>query len=137
MNRLRELITTAAVSTVLLVSLLGTLATAPPAAHAAEWPILYTNTEFTGLSSPLFLTGDGTGARRYVVERAGRILVADANSSATSVFLDITPKVSVVSERGLLGLAFEPDYAVTGRFYVYYIDGAGLTHLSRFQQGPG
>jgi len=118
--------------TVLLVQLL-----APALAQAATWPILYTDTAFSGANAPLFLTGDGTGSRRYVVERAGRILVSDANSSATSVFLDIRPKVSVVSERGLLGLAFEPDYAVTGRFYVYYVDGGGLTHLSRFQRDPG
>jgi len=109
----------------------------PSIAHAATWPILYTNTSFTGISAPLFVTGDGTGARRYIVERAGRILVANANSSATSVFLDIRPKVSVVSERGLLGLAFEPNYAVTGRFYVYYVDESGMTHLSRFQRDPG
>jgi len=37
----------------------------------------------------------------------------------------------------LLGLAFEPNYAVTGRFYVYYVDGSGMTHLSRFQRDPG
>lgn len=120
-------------ATALLLALLVT----PSIAQAATWPILYTNTSFSGVSAPLFVTGDGTGARRYIVERAGRILVADANSSATSVFLDIRPRVSVVSERGLLGLAFEPNYAVTGRFYVYYVDGNGLTHLSRFQRDPG
>ena len=118
-------------------ALLLALLVMPSVAQAATWPILYTNTAFSGSNAPLFVTGDGTGARRYVVERAGRILVADANSSATSVFLDIRPQVSVVSERGLLGLAFEPNYAVTGRFYVYYVDGNGLTHLSRFQRNPG
>jgi len=130
MNRIR---TATRVAAALLVALLFT----PVIAQAATWPILYTTTSFSGISAPLFVTGDGTGARRYVVERAGRILVADTSSSATSVFLDIRPKVSVVSERGLLGLAFEPNYAVTGRFYVYYVDGGGMTHLSRFQRDPG
>ncbi len=130
MNRVR---TATRVAAALLLALLIT----PAIARAATWPILYTNTAFSGLNSPLFVTGDGTGARRYVVERAGRILVADANSSATGVFLDIRPKVSVVSERGLLGLAFEPGYAVTGRFYVYYVDASGMTHLSRFRRDPG
>jgi glucose/arabinose dehydrogenase len=48
-------------------------------------------------------------------------------------FLDLSAKVSTDGERGLLGLAFDPDYATTGSFVVHYTDLAGNTALSRFQ----
>ena len=110
--------------------------TAPPKASAAL-PVVYLDSVYTGLAEPLFVTGDGTGQRTYIVERAGRIRVAQTGSSATSVFLDIRSRVSVVGERGLLGLAFSPQYAVDGRFYVYYVDESGMTHLARFERDPG
>lgn len=107
-----------------------------PAVAAAEWPVIYLSTIHTGLSSPVFVTGDGTGQRTYIVERAGIIKVSPVGSSATSVFLDLRSSVSTVGERGLLGLAFAPQYAVNGRFYVYYVDSQGLTHLTRFTRDP-
>lgn len=74
-------------------------------------------------TAPVFLTfaADGTN-RVFVVEQAGRIRVFD-NDDATSsagTFLDITAKVNSGGEEGLLGLAFDPAYAVNGFFYVYY-----------------
>lgn len=72
---------------------------------------------------PVFLTHapDGTD-RIFVVEQAGRIHVFrnDADVAATQVFLDITASVRGEIEQGLLGLAFHPDFAVNGFFYVYY-----------------
>ncbi len=74
-------------------------------------------------ASPLYLTAAPDGRDRvYVVEKAGRILIfknTDAVTTST-VFLDIRNKVYPYGERGLLGLAFDPDYAKTGIFYVYY-----------------
>lgn len=122
--------------TAILALVLGGALLAPAPATAA-WPVIYLRTAYTGLSAPLFVTGDGTGQRTYIVERAGRIMVAQGASSATSVFLDIRSSVSTVGERGLLGLAFSPQYAVNGRFYVYYVDAQGLTHLARFTRDPG
>jgi hypothetical protein len=72
------------------------------------------------LASPVFVTHAGD-ARLFVVEKAGRIKIVKNGSLVATPFLDMTAKVEAqASERGLLGLAFEPDYASTGRFYVYY-----------------
>ena len=108
------------------------LATAAPAHAAAAWPTIYLAKRYAGLSSPVFVTGDGTGDRVYIVERAGTIRMARTGETTTSVFLDVSAKVDTTGERGLLGLAFAPGYAANGRFYVYYVDAAGMTHLSRF-----
>jgi len=59
----------------------------------------------------------------YVVEQPGRILVVRDGAVLPEPFLDITDRVTLIGERGLLGLAFHPDYPVNGRFFVYYTDG--------------
>jgi glucose/arabinose dehydrogenase len=75
-----------------------------------------------GLSSPLFVTdaGDASGPL-FVVEKGGRIRIL-SGGVITGTFLDIHTKVSKDGERGLLGLAFHPDYATNGRFYIDYTD---------------
>ncbi len=74
-------------------------------------------------SSPVYLTyaPDGTD-RLFVVEVAGRIRVFPNADSATvtTTFLDIRAQVRSGGEEGLLGLAFDPDYATNGYFYVHY-----------------
>jgi glucose/arabinose dehydrogenase len=89
----------------------------------------------TGLSAPLYVTHahDGTN-RLFILEQAGRIRVAQPGASTSTVFLDIVSQVLSGGERGLLGLAFHPQYSINGRFFVYYTrqpDGA-LT-LSEYQ----
>jgi len=84
---------------------------------------------FPGLSfeRPLFLAAaPGDAQRLYVVEQGGRIHAFDrSNATKTTVFLDLGAKVSRQGEEeGLLGLAFHPQYASNGLFYVYY-SGAG------------
>jgi glucose/arabinose dehydrogenase len=80
-----------------------------------------------GLSSPIFLDAPIGDSRLFVVEQPGRIkIIADG---AVSTFLDISSKVLSGGERGLIGLAFHPDYASNGLFYVHYSrsgDGAGV-----------
>jgi glucose/arabinose dehydrogenase len=58
----------------------------------------------------------------FVTEQKGVIQAFDANhpEQGPHVFLDITNRVNSGGEEGLLGLAFDPDYAQNGRFYVYY-----------------
>jgi glucose/arabinose dehydrogenase len=61
----------------------------------------------------------GDRSRVFVVEKPGRVVVR--HGAAQSTFLDLTGRVkSDGYEQGLLGLAFAPDYATSGRFYVYY-----------------
>jgi len=88
----------------------------------------------TGLSQPVFLTHprDGSG-RRFIVEQAGRILVMQPGSDTWTVFLDIRSRVLSGGERGLLGLAFHPRFAVNRRFLVNYTKAPdGATIVSEF-----
>jgi hypothetical protein len=80
----------------------------------------------TGLSSPLFVGHAGDGSNRiFIVERAGYIRVLQPGSSTPTQFLDIDARVLSGGERGLLGLAFHPQYESNGRFFVFYTrDGA-------------
>jgi len=88
----------------------------------------------SGLSFPLYLTAPvGDLARLFVVEKTGGIRVLKDGVLLPDPFLDLSAQVSSGSEQGLLGLAFDPEYAVNGRFVVHYTDLAGNTALSRFQ----
>ncbi len=94
----------------------------------------FPNLDFSGA---VFLTHSGDGTNRiFVVEQSGTIKVFPNNQQASEVktFLDITDRVTAGGEMGLLGLAFHPDYAINGYFYVNYTGGNPLkTYISRFQ----
>ena len=84
-------------------------------------------------ATPTYLThapGDPTGV--YVTERAGTIKVARGNPAATTTFLDITTRVSITGEGGLLSVAFAPDYVTSGRLYVYYANLDGDIEIDEF-----
>lgn len=88
----------------------------------------------SGFSGPLYVThaGDGSG-RVFVVEKRGVIRLLEDGRA----FLDISDRVqSRGSEQGLLGLAFHPDFAANGRFFVHYSDRNGDTVIARFEVGP-
>jgi glucose/arabinose dehydrogenase len=88
----------------------------------------------SGLSSPLYLTSPpGDLSRLFIVEQGGLIRVIKDGVLLPAPFLDISTRISAGGEQGLLGLAFYPDYATSGRFAVHYTDPAGDTHLSIFQ----
>lgn len=87
-----------------------------------------------GLTSPLDLqSAPNDRTRLFVVEQAGRIRVVRAGALAPAPFLDISARVSSGGERGLLGLAFHPQYGSNGRFFVNYTDRSGDTHISEFR----
>lgn len=88
----------------------------------------------SGLANPTDIANAGD-ARLFVVEKAGRIKVIDQNGDLAGLpFLDITNKVNDrASERGLLGLAFHPDYQQNGYFFVNYTNADGNTVVSRFE----
>jgi hypothetical protein len=89
-----------------------------------------------GFSNPVFLTNAGD-SRLFVVERGGVIeIIHDDNSVST--FLDIHTLVNQNGgEQGLLGLAFHPDYASNGLFYVYYTMPSGSETLVEFKRSTG
>jgi glucose/arabinose dehydrogenase len=74
-----------------------------------------------GLAQPLFVThaGDDSG-RLFVVEQGGRILIFEDGALLEQPFLDLGDRVRSGGERGLLGLAFHPDFDANGRFFVDY-----------------
>ncbi len=89
----------------------------------------------TGFASPVKIANAGDD-RLFVVERAGRVRIVESDGAVQATpFLNIVTRVnSTGGEQGLLGLAFDPDYATNGFLYVYYINGAGsgTSRISRF-----
>ena len=86
------------------------------------------------LDSPLFVThaGDGSG-RIFVLEKVGKIRIVVDGTLVETPFLDITDRVrSSANEQGLLGLAFAPNYAESGFFFVNYTDDDGNTVVARY-----
>jgi glucose/arabinose dehydrogenase len=90
--------------------------------------------------SPLYVTAPpGDRSRVFVVQQGGRIRVVVNGRRAARPFLDITGSVVSGGEQGLLSMAFAPDYARSGRFYVNYTDNNGDTRVEEFrrsQQNP-
>ena len=75
----------------------------------------------SSLSSPVLVTNARDGSNRlFVVEQPGRIQVLQPGALTPSVFLDITTKVISGGERGLLGLAFHPQFNANRRLFVNY-----------------
>jgi hypothetical protein len=94
----------------------------------------------TGLSSPVFVGHAGDGSNRlFIVEQDGVIRVVQPGGSTAAVFLDIGSRVLSGGERGLLGLAFHPQYSTNGRFFVFYTrngDGALVIAEYRVSSNP-
>jgi glucose/arabinose dehydrogenase len=87
----------------------------------------------SGLTMPVTVAnaGDGTG-RLFIVQQEGQILIFVNGIILPTPFLDISNLVSCCGERGLLGLAFHPDYTANGFFYVDYTDVNGNTVVARY-----
>ncbi|HEX5695768.1 MAG TPA: PQQ-dependent sugar dehydrogenase [Acidimicrobiia bacterium] len=84
---------------------------------------------------PTVLTAPVGDDRLFIAQRVGVIRILDADRQMLDpAFLDISDRVLANGiEQGLLGLAFHPDYASNGRFFVYYTDREGRRQLSEFQ----
>lgn len=85
-----------------------------------------------GLTHPVAIASSGDG-HLYVAEQAGTVRVVADGRLAPAPFLDLRGSVSSGGERGLLGLAFPPDYASSGRLYVDYTDRQGSAVLARYR----
>lgn len=85
-----------------------------------------------GVTNPVYLTAPSNTDRLFIVEKGGRIVVVESGQLLGSPFLDISGLVSRGSEQGLLSMAFHPDYAQNGFFYVYYTDVNGDTQVTRY-----
>jgi len=88
----------------------------------------------SGLDFPTYLTSPVGDGRLFILERAGAIRIVKDGALLAAPFLDVTPQVSSTGgEQGLLGLAFFPDYATTGRFVIHYTDRSGNSRVSLFR----
>jgi glucose/arabinose dehydrogenase len=88
----------------------------------------------SGLDAPLFLTtAPGDQTRAFVVEQGGRIRIIRNEALVPTPFLDISGRIASGGERGLLGLAFHPQYATNGRFVVYYTNTSGDVRIASYK----
>ena len=93
----------------------------------------------SGFHRPVFVTHAGDSSHRlFLVEQSGKIWILSDGARAAQPFLDISALVSPsarrsgFTEQGLLGLAFHPQYASNGSFFVYYTDGRGDTVVASY-----
>ena len=121
-----------------LICLLITLSYLFQASYLSSQPQLTYTSWQTGFDSPVDISNAGDGTNRlFIVERDGVIRIIENDSVRGTPFLDIQSIVGCCGERGLLGLAFHPDYANNGYFYVHYIDNGNDSNISRFSVSGG
>ncbi len=113
-----------------------TTAQEPPEPQPIVWPTLEMAPIVGGLRSPTHVThaGDGSG-RLFVVEQEGTIRILQDGSLQETPFLDMRDRVSCCGERGLLSVAFPPDYTSKGHFYINYTNTDGTTVVARYRLG--
>ncbi len=114
-------------ATILLTVLTGCAKQAPPAELNIKLQLVA-----EGFDSPVFATVHRGVDYTYVVEQKGVIRVVNQGTVLGTPFLDITDRVGSGGERGLLGLAFGPDFEADGDVFVHYTDKDGDTVLERF-----
>jgi glucose/arabinose dehydrogenase len=86
-------------------------------------------------ASPVYVTGaPGFPELLFVVEQGGTVRVLRAGRRLPGAFLDIGGLVSFGGERGLLSIAFPPDYERSGRFYAYFTDDEGDIRVDEFRR---
>ena len=117
-----------------LVALLLAMAVRPVAAQPLNLADLVFDPLVTGLDRPVAVThaGDGSG-RLFVTLQAGRIVVLDGGRLLDTPFLDIRGKVRCCGERGLLSVAFHPDFEDNGLLFVNYSESSGDTVVARYR----
>lgn len=93
---------------------------------------LTTELVIEGLVSPVYLTSPASDPRLFVVEQPGRVRIVASGQLRTTPFLDLTERVQSGGERGLLSLAFHPEYVTNGFLYVNYTDRDGSTRVERY-----
>jgi len=91
----------------------------------------------SGLDQPLLLTAPAGDARQFIVERPGRIRILNDNNLLATPFLDLSGLISTAGEGGLLSVAFHPNYASNGRFFVYYTDKFGNIAIDQARVSTG
>jgi hypothetical protein len=117
----------------ILAALVGVACARNGAGESQRTPGLTLTRVAQGLESPTYLTAPAGDPRLFVVEQPGRVRIVRDGRLVPRPFLDITDRVGWGGERGLLSVAFHPDYRRTGTLFVDYTDKAGDTHIERYQ----
>ncbi|MHB0971008.1 MAG: PQQ-dependent sugar dehydrogenase [Thermoanaerobaculia bacterium] len=86
----------------------------------------------TGLRYPVAITHAGD-ARLFVTQQEGKIVIVENGRVRPEPFLDIESRVGCCGERGLLSVAFHPQYGTNGTFFVNYTDNDGHTIVARYR----
>lgn len=90
----------------------------------------------TGFSGAIEITHTND-SRLFVVEQGGLIRILNSNGTINTLpFLNLSSLISSGGERGLLGLAFHPNYATNGYFFVNYTNISGNTVIARYSVNP-
>jgi cysteine-rich repeat protein len=91
----------------------------------------------SGLAAPVHVAAPRLDPTRlFVVEQAGRVRVIRDGVLLPDAFLDVARKVSCCGEQGLLSIAFHPDYAANGRFFIFYTNTDGDEVVARYRVSP-
>ena len=91
-------------------------------------------TQISTMQSVVDIANAGDGSHRvFLVQQTGRVFIFIDGETSAEPFLDIRNIISSGGERGLLSLAFAPDYGSSGLFYIWYTQVGGDTVLSRFK----
>lgn len=100
--------------------------------YAAQKPLALSLQAFaSGLAAPVFLGAPAGDSRQFIVERAGRIRIIENGALLAAPFLDIRANTGTDGERGLLSMAFHPQYASNRQFFIYYTDLEGNIVIER------
>jgi glucose/arabinose dehydrogenase len=117
-----------------LIALAGALACSDKDAGPTSPPPPFTLQFIAGgFTSPVFMTQPpDDDSRMFVVQQSGEVMVFRNGTTLPTPFLDITGLLSTGEESGLLSMAFHPDYASNGRFYVCYTGADGAVTVARY-----
>ncbi len=137
MNRNRSISVFSMMVGVGLLLLMAWAGMATEPAHAQGgpvWPTLVAQDIGIAFNEPTFIThaGDGSG-RMFVVQKGGLIRIVVGGTVLPTPYIDLDAVVgSSGSEQGLLSMAFSPNYATNGEFYVNYTNNSGNTVIARY-----
>jgi glucose/arabinose dehydrogenase len=112
----------------------GDAAAATPAQETATGGVRLARVHGS-LGDALYVTGaPGQAGRLFVVQQSGRIRILQNGRLVGRPFLDVSRLITSGGEQGLLGLAFHPDYARNGRFYIDYTNRSGDTRVVEYRR---
>ncbi len=140
MPRLRILIPALLVLAAIGVGLTSVVAARVRARQHADWfegKNLTLAPVVKGLKEPTLVVGAPDGKRFFILEREGRIKIANQNGELQPTpFLDLSQNTSTSTEQGLLGLAFHPDFGHNGFVYIDYTDNDNTVQIIRYTISP-